>query len=139
METYISLSKEWTPVQKEVWQTLLDHWQCLVEGKPEKFVEYIHPDFVGFGHESPYPVDYGWLKDWVGFWSKNTKFLNHALRPQHIVIHGDIAIVQYYLFTITKNDTSAGNQSIRRYTMTWKRQGNRWQVIASHNNLQGEK
>ncbi len=138
METTISISKDWTPQQKEIWQTLEDHWNCLVNSQVEKFIEYIHPDFVGFGHESPYPVDYGWLKDWVGFWSKNTKFLIHALRPMHIIIHGDIAIVQYCLHAIVKNDVSAGNSSIRRYTMTWKKEGNRWRVIASHNNLQSE-
>ncbi|MFH1360450.1 MAG: nuclear transport factor 2 family protein [Candidatus Omnitrophota bacterium] len=138
MGSYISISKKWTDNQKEIWKTLEDHWQCLVEGKVDKFIEYIHPDFVGFGHESPYPVDHDWLQDWVGFWSKNTKFLKHYLKPQHIVMHGDIAIVQYYLFTITKSDTSAGSQAIRRYTMTWKKFDGRWKVIASHNNLQGE-
>ncbi len=142
MENTISISKEWTKEQKEIWTNLEDHWNCLTEGKVDKFLSYIHPDFVGFGHESPYPVDYGWLKHWVGFWSKNTKFLIHALKPQHIVIHDDIAIVQYLLFTITGGDTSTrGKQSIRRYTMTWKKtgkKGKKWQVIGSHNNLQGE-
>lgn len=136
METYISLSKVWTKEQKEIWKVIEDHWNCLVSGKVDAFLKYIHPDFVGFGHESPYPVDFGWLKHWVGSWSKNTKFLIHALKPQHIVIHDKIAIVQYYLFTITKNDVSAGNSSIRRYTMTWKKEGGKWRVIASHNNLQ---
>lgn len=137
METYFSLSKSWSPDQKEIWKALEEHWNCLVKGEIDKFLEYIHPDFVGFGHESPYPVDYGWLKEWVGFWSKNTKFLIHGLRPMHIIIHDNIAIVQYCLFTIVKNDVSAGNSSIRRYTMTWKKEKGRWRVIASHNNLQG--
>ncbi|MDD3375105.1 MAG: nuclear transport factor 2 family protein [Candidatus Omnitrophica bacterium] len=138
METYISLSEQWTEDQKEIWKVIEDHWDCLVNGKVDQFKSYIHPRFVGFGHESPYPVDQGWLFHWVGFWSKSTKFLIHALKPQHIVIHGDIAIVQYCLFTITKNDVSAGNSSIRRYTMTWKKEDGKWRVIASHNNLQGE-
>ncbi|MBF0531524.1 MAG: nuclear transport factor 2 family protein [Candidatus Omnitrophica bacterium] len=138
METYISLSKKWTAQQKEIWAVIEDHWQCLVEGKTEQFIQYIHPDFVGFGHESPYPVDFGWLKDWVGFWSKSTKFLTHGVRPIHIVIHDNIAIVQYCLFTIVKHDVSAPTSSIRRYTMTWKKTNGKWQVIASHNNLQGE-
>lgn len=137
METYFSLSKEWTKEQKEIWAVIEDHWNCLVEGKVERFLQYVHPDFVGFGHESPYPVDEGWLKHWVGSWSKNTNFLIHALKPMHIVLHDNIAIVQYCLFTITKNDVSAGNSSIRRYTMTWKKEGGKWRVIASHNNLQG--
>lgn len=136
METYISLNQEWGKEQQEIWAVIEDHWDCLTKGNVDAFLKYIHPDFVGFGHESPYPVDYGWLCHWVGFWSKNTTFLIHALRPQHIVIHQDIAIVQYYLFTIAKDDVSAGKSSIRRYTMTWKKEKNFWRVIASHNNLQ---
>ncbi len=138
MESTISISKEWTKEQKEIWAVIEDHWKSLTKGKVDKFIDYIHPDFVGFGHESPYPVDYGWLKHWVGFWSKNTVFLNWALKPQHIILYDNIAIVQYYLFTITKRETSAGNQAIRRYTMTWKKEDGKWRVIASHNNLQGE-
>jgi len=33
METFISLSKEWTKEQKEVWDIVEDHWNCLVNGK----------------------------------------------------------------------------------------------------------
>jgi ketosteroid isomerase-like protein len=137
METYISISKEWSPEQKELWEKIEDHWNCLVTQQVDKFLDYIHPDFVGFGHESPYPVDYEWLKNWIGFWSKNTIFLTHSLRPLHIVMHdGGIAVVQYCLFIIAKNDVSAGTSSIRRYTMVWKKENKKWRVIASHNNLQ---
>jgi len=54
-------------------------------------------------------------------------------------MHGDIAVLQYFIFTI--EITQANNKVkhvIRRYTMTWKKQPDRWVVIASHNNLMSE-
>ena len=139
METYFSLSENWSKEQTDVWQNVLDHWDRLIEGNIEEFLKYIHPKFVGFGHESPLPVDRGWLEHWVGFWGKNMKFLIHALKPIHIVIHDDIAIVQYCIFVIAKGEAEKGNRTTRRYTMTWKKQKDRWIVIGSHNNLMEEK
>ncbi len=138
METYFSLGNEWTVEQKEVWKDIEDHWNLLTQGKIEEFLKYIHPQFVGFGHESPYPVDFGWLKHWVGFWGKNMKFLIHALKPIHIIIHGEIAVVQYCIFTIAKGEAERSLRTTRRYTMTWKKTPDRWVVIASHNNLMDE-
>ena len=132
-----SKPKDWSEEQNGVWKCLEDHWDHLINGRVEEFLEYIHPDFIGFGHESPINIDRPWLQKWVGFWSKSTKILICELRPMDIKIHGDIAIVQYFIFTIEKNAEGA-KRMIRRYTMTWKKQPDRWVVIASHNNLMND-
>ncbi len=132
-----SKPKDWSEEQNGVWKCLEDHWDHLINGRVEEFLEYIHPDFIGFGHESPINIDRPWLQKWVGFWSKSTKILICELRPMDIKIHGDIAIVQYFIFTIEKNAEGA-KRVIRRYTMTWKKQGRRFVVIGSHNNLMDE-
>ncbi len=135
MKPYISLSADWTPEQKDVWKNIEDHWACLTKGKVKEFLKFIHPQFIGYGHESPLPVDRSWLEHWVGFWAKSTTIPVYEIRPIHIVIHGDIAIVQYLIFTIEINDVDKGKRVIRRYTMTWQKQKDRWVVIGSHNNL----
>lgn len=127
----------WNEDQQSVWQCVEDHWKFLITKKVDEFIKYIHDDFIGFGHESPIKVDKPWLKKWVGFWTKSTEIVICELRPQDIIIHGDIAILQYLIFTIEKN-VEGGKRVIRRYTMTWKRQADRWVVIASHNNLMDE-
>jgi hypothetical protein len=136
MKPFISLSEKWSKEQDEIWETVVEHWGCLIGGKIDQFLTYIHPKFVGFGHESPLPVDRTWLERWVGFWGKNTTIL-YDMRPIHIVIHENIAVVQYVIFTIEKNLEGA-RRSVRRYTMTWQKTGKKWQVIASHNNLMNE-
>ncbi len=130
--------EEWNEQQKEVWSNLENHWQCLIGGKIEEFIKFIHPSFVGYGHESPIPVDRPWLEKWVGFWAKSTKIVICELRPINLKVHGDVAIVQYMIFTIEQNQVDQGKRVIRRYTMTWKKQGKAWVVIASHNNLMKE-
>ena len=132
-----SKPKSWSKEQNEGWQCVEDHWDHLISGRVDDFLKYIHPEFLGFGHESPINIDRPWLNKWVGFWTKTTKIAICELRPVDIRIHDDIAIVQYFIFTIEKND-EGGKRVIRRYTMTWKKQPERWVVIGSHNNLMDE-
>ena len=128
---------QWTKEQNEVWRCVEDHWDHLINKRVDEFLKYIHDDMIGYGHESPLPVDKPWLKKWVGFWTKTTDIAICELRPIHIIIHGDIAILQYVIFTIEKN-AEGGKRVIRRYTMTWKKEKTRWVVIGSHNNLMNE-
>ena len=128
----------WTKEQREVWSNLEVHWQKLIEGNIEEFLKFIHPSFIGYGHESPLTVDRPWLEKWVGFWAKSTQIIICELRPIHIVLHEDIAILQYFIFTIEQNQVDKGKRVIRRYTMTWKKQSDRWVVIGSHNNIMND-
>lgn len=127
----------WNADQNSVWKSLEYHWELLITKRVEEFIEYIHPDMVGYGHESPLPVDRPWLEKWVGFWTQSTDIIICELRPIDIRIHGDIAIVQYFIFTIEKSERGV-KHVIRRYTMTWKKGKEHWVVIASHNNLMND-
>ncbi len=129
--------KTWSKEQNEVWQCVEDHWDHLINKRVDDFIKYIDDDMMGYGHESPIPVDKPWLKKWVGFWTKSTDIVICELRPINIAIHGNIAILQYLIFTIEKN-VEGGKRVIRRYTMTWQKQKDRWVVIGSHNNLMDE-
>jgi ketosteroid isomerase-like protein len=132
-----SKPNNWTEEQNSVWRSLEDHWDHLINARVNEFIKYIHEDFIGFGHESPINIDRNWLNKWVGFWTNTTKIMICELRPIDIRIHGDIAIVQYFIFTIEKG-IETGKRVIRRYTMTWKKQKDHWVVIGSHNNLMDE-
>ena len=129
--------EEWSKEQKELWSELQRHWDLLITGKVSDFLEFIHPEFRGFGHESPLMVDKKWLAKWVGFWCETTKFPIHYISPISCGIFGSIGILQYYLFTIEKGAEGTG-RGVRRYTMTWMKEGKKWRVIASHNNVATE-
>ena len=129
--------KTWSKEQNEVWQCVEDHWDHLINKRVDEFIKYIHDDMMGYGHESPIPVDRPWLEKWVGFWTRSTNIAICELRPIQIKIHGDIAILQYFIFTVEVN-AEGGKRVIRRYTMTWQKTKDRWVVIGSHNNLMDE-
>ena len=128
---------EWNEEQNQVWACVEAHWDHLINKRVDEFLKYIDDDMVGYGHESPVHVDKPWLKKWVGFWTKTTDILICELRPVHIKFHGDVAIVQYFIFTIEKN-YEGGKRVIRRYTQTWQKDKKHWAVIGSHNNLMNE-
>ena len=132
-----SKPKNWSADQNSVWNCVETHWEHLINKRVDEFLKFIHDDMIGFGHESPVAVDKPWLRKWVGFWTKTTEIVICELRPLDIRIHDDIAILQYLIFTIEKN-MEGGKRVIRRYTMTWKKAKDRWQVIGSHNNLMEE-
>jgi len=131
----------WNETQIEIFKGIDEHWDLLINKNVDEFIKYIHPEMIGFGHESPVPVDYSWLDKWVGFWTKSTNIAIAELRPTQIKLHGEIAIVQYLIFTVEIN-AEGGKRVIRRYTMTWKKTNlpgfPAWQVIGSHNNLMEE-
>ena len=127
----------WNKTQLEVWKCIDEHWDLLITKKVGEFIKYIHPQMIGYGHESPIPVDRPWLEKWVGFWTQSTNIAIAELRPINMKLHGDIAIVQYLIFTVEVN-AEGGKRVIRRYTMTWQKEPDRWVVIGSHNNLMEE-
>ena len=129
--------KDWNDTQREVWKCVETHWEHLINKRVKDFLDYIHPEMIGYGHESPVSVDRPWLEKWVGFWTQTTQILICELRPIHIKIYGDIAILQYLIFTIEQGADTV-KRVIRRYTMTWKKQSDKWVVIGSHNNLMNE-
>ena len=134
--------EHWDENQISVWRCVDEHWDLLIKKQVDEFIKYIHPDMMGYGHESPIPVDRPWLFKWVGFWTASTNIAICELRPTQIKIHGDIAILQYLIFTVEIN-AEGGKRVIRRYTMTWKKTAQpgypAWQVIGSHNNLMDER
>ena len=127
----------WNEKNFEVWKCIDEHWDLLITKKVDEFIKYIHPQMIGYGHESPIPVDRPWLEKWVGFWTQSTNIAIAELRPIQMKLHGDIAIVQYLIFTVEVN-AEGGKRVIRRYTMTWQKAADRWVVIGSHNNLMDE-
>ena len=127
----------WNEKNFEVWKCIDEHWDLLITKKVDEFIKYIHPQMIGYGHESPIPVDRPWLEKWVGFWTQSTNIAIAELRPIQMKLHGDIAIVQYLIFTDEVN-AEGGKRVIRRYTMTWQKAADRWVVIGSHNNLMDE-
>jgi hypothetical protein len=132
-----SMAEQWSQAQKGAWETIESHWQKIVQGDVESFISYIHPQFTGFGHESPLMIDRDTLEKWVGFWTKTTKIPVYELQPVHINVFGDqVAVVHYYIFTVEKTEKE-GKRVVRRYTTTLLKENGKWLIIGNQNQLMG--
>ena len=52
------IPEHWGAVEREVWGCIETHWDHLINKRVDQFIKYIHPAMVGYGHESPIPVDH---------------------------------------------------------------------------------
>lgn len=125
-------AQDWSKDQENTWKSIQEHWAHLVGGDTEKFLSYLHPHFTGFGHESPLLIDKESIRKWVGFWIKNTKIPVYELQPIYVSVHGNFAVVHYFIFTLEVSETKS-ERVIRRYTSTCVKEKNKWLIIGNHN------
>lgn len=124
--------RNWNEDQKSVWRSIEDHWMYLTSGDTEKFLSYLHPNFTGYGHESPLLINKDSIAKWVVFWIKNTQIPVHELQPMAVSVYDNFAVVHYYISTleIGKEKTE---RVIRRYTSTCVKDKGKWLIIGNHN------
>ena len=130
----LEFAKNWNNDQKAAWNTIETHWQHITKGEVEEFVSYIHPDFTGFGHESPLLIDKASIAKWVGFWGKNINIPVYDLQPVSVSAFGNFAVVHYYLFALEMHGEKSV-RTVRRYTTTLIKEKEKWLVIANQNAL----
>jgi len=124
----------WGQGEKDAWVAIEKHWGHITKGEVDKFLSYIHPEFTGFGHESPLLIDRGSIEHWVGFWGKNIDIPVYELQPLHVKAFDGFAVVHYYLFALEKHGHEM-KRFVRRYSTTMKKEDGRWLVIANQNAL----
>jgi hypothetical protein len=124
----------WTDEERGVWKTIETHWGHITKGEVEQFLNSIHPEFTGFGHESPLLIDKESIKHWVGFWGKNINIPIYELQPLYVKAYDSFAIVHYYLLALEMHG-GQGKRFTRRYSSTLKKENGKWLVVANQNAL----
>lgn len=124
--------KTWNDEQKAVWKAIEEHWLYLTTGDTPRFLTYLHPNFTGYGHESPLLITKDSIAKWVVFWINNIKIPVHELQPIALASYGNFAVVHYYISTL-EIAKEHGERVIRRYTTTLVKEKDRWLIIGNHN------
>ncbi|MEN8245448.1 MAG: nuclear transport factor 2 family protein [Thermodesulfobacteriota bacterium] len=119
------VGEEWTPDQKEVWDTLVADIENFKTGDVEKVMEARHDDFVGwFGNKRSLYGKTGartYYKGWFG-WDAPKKA---NLEPVKIFIIGNVANA-YYTFTFIGDNYSSNGRAVE----TLVKEGNKWLLIS---------
>lgn len=117
--------------QEAVWQLEEAYWRYVSSGNVEAYVALWHDDFVGWPCFSWTPTRKVNIGSWVEEIRDNNWTLTYELRPEAVQLFGDVAVVHYaaeYVYGYP-DGTSKGKGEWRKFTHTWMKVGESWQII----------
>jgi len=127
-----SIAGEPGDAERAVWKLEEDYWRFVQAGDVDAYVQLWHDDFVGWPCHSFTPSDKSGIGSWVRDIRDNHWKLTYALKPLTARTFGNVVVVHYaaeYVYDYG-DGTSSGVGLWRRFTHTWLKTGDRWQIIA---------
>ena len=121
-----------TNVQEEVWKTVLEYTNLIIEGKIEEFLKYIHEDYSGWNNIEPFPADRQSIVNEVNSATSSIPSGKYKIIPIRLNIHSGLAIVHYYLGRQSKINEINIDSNIAHYTDILIKGTSGWQLIADH-------
>jgi len=123
---------DWNEDEKAVWQLEEDYWRYVSTGNIDSYVTLWHDDFVGWPCFEWTPARKGDIGKWVRDIRDNKWKLTYQLKPLEMQeFGGDTVIVHYaaeYVYDYG-DGTRSGVGIWRKFTHTWMRVGDSWQII----------
>ncbi|HTT58357.1 MAG TPA: nuclear transport factor 2 family protein [Opitutaceae bacterium] len=125
-------AQEWSPAQKEIWQNVEAYWKLGAEKNLDGFLAYFADDYVGWETGSPLPTTKASLRKWLEHDFKVNDTVVYEVKPVAIVIHGDVAFVDYYYSQITRGPDAKEKSESGNWTDILIKQGDKWVLIGDH-------
>ena len=126
-----ALAIEFDNEQEAVWQMEENYWRYVSSGNVEAYVALWHDDFVGWPCFSWTPSGKVNIGNWVEEIRDNHWTLTYDLRPEAVQLFGNVAVVHYaaeYVYDYG-DGTKMGVGDWRKFTHTWMKVGEDWQII----------
>ncbi len=125
-------AEDQSPSEKAVWQLEEDYWRYVSTGDLDSYVKLWHDDFVGWPCAEWEPARKGGVGKWLRDIRDNKWKLTYQLKPIGIQeFGGDTVMVHYaaeYVYDYG-DGTRSGVGVWRKFTHTWMRTGDAWQII----------
>lgn len=122
---------QFTKEEQGLWELEETYWRHVQAGNVDGYLSLWHEDFVGWPCTEWSPTDKSQIGNWVQRIRDEDTTLTYSLRPQAVRLFGDVGIVHYaveYVFEY-RDGTVAGAGKWRRFTHTWMKVGDQWQII----------
>jgi Domain of unknown function (DUF4440) len=120
--------------EQEVWEREVASWEHLKAGDVKSFLSLFHDEVMAWPDGRPAPVDKNAIfQHLVAILPMlQAQALTVELTPLSIRVFDNVAVVQYeaHMRYATKPGGRAVRDDIQRYTRTWLRTGQGWQLIA---------
>jgi ketosteroid isomerase-like protein len=126
---------ELTDEQREPWDTLEAQVALDIKKDVEGQMKYMHPKACFWGDQSPVPIS-GSAKTF-SYYAKWLEGLDdvvaHNMIPVSVVVVDDVAIINFYVRVLTRDDEGKQKELMVRGHNTWKKEGDRWLLLATYN------
>ncbi len=126
------LAQEWSAAQKEVWRNVVIYWALWADRDLEGFLEYFHPDFIGWSYDSALPQDTSSRRKWLDHSMETNEILVYEINPVAIQVHDKFAIVHYYYALKYEDYDGYEHSNQGRWTDILMKQGKKWVMISDH-------
>ena len=127
-------AQDWSSEQLEVWNAEVACLNAGVDDIPARKA-CVHPDFVGWGVQGPVPMGFS-EKAFDDYFVHNTLKVVQAT-PLHIIVEGDIAIVQLMVSIRSSLDGAPDEEEWVAWTDIMRKDDGKWRLIADHGHVPG--
>jgi len=122
--------QEWSSEQKEAWATVEKMFDFWAKRDLEGYMNCLHPNFVGWFHNDPLPLDKKSLRNWESLWLSTEKIHRYEIKPVSIKITSDVAVVSYYDTTL-REDEKEKNLGYSKWTDVLLKENGKWLILSS--------
>lgn len=126
------LGQEWSPEQKEVWNTVEKLVELEAKEDLDGLLSYFHPDFRGWYCKDPLPRNKASIRKWARYFFEIEESLVYELKPIAIDVHGNVAFVHYYYKWAYKDAEGKHKMDQGRWTDIYMKDGDKWLLICDH-------
>ncbi len=127
-------AQQWSPQQQEVWDAEVACLDAGITNIPARKA-CVHPDFMGWGIQQPVPTALS--EEEFDYYSAHNTLKVIEATPLHILVEGDIAIIQLMVQTWSSLDRGPDEESWVAWTDIMKRENGVWRWIADHGHAMG--
>ena len=122
--------QEWTAEQKEVWETVK---ACWTAADIETISACLHEDLVTWGFGAGVPSTKADVRALNGRWLDTQETVWSYYQPLSVDVRGDMAVVIYVLHWAERHRVTGEETSgIVNWTEVFKKEGDKWLLLADH-------
>jgi ketosteroid isomerase-like protein len=138
VSTNTTVAQEWSAEQKEVWSAIEGWWKLYDSNNVEGVKSLFHKDYIGWTWGDNAPEGQNEAHKWADHMVPKLKIAYTNLKPLKILVIGEVAIAHYYYST---NKTVDGKDVVElgRWTDVWKKEGDKWLLVADSGGVQSVK
>ncbi len=127
-----ALAQQWSPAQTEVWKNVEAYWARDAAGDLEGFLSYVHESYIGWDRNEPTTNSRAQLRKYLEYAYQTEKTVLQDIQPVAINVLGNVAVVHYYYWVITKGEDGKDQTRSGRFTDVLLKQDNKWVLFGDH-------